>query len=840
MSDDERAPEPEPTTAPNELSAGDATDAAPPGSKSTPTPPASAATAGERAAPGQPKRDTVARVTQALSGIALDEEEAELARERAALAAEREGARATRPAAAQKPVAADEQDAPLPGPVPEAGGRRAEMAFFDRRFLADWHVRASLLVLFVLLYFVHLGSFGLWDPWEVHYGAVGWGLIERHDWITPWWGSYWVVPGESMEGEPFFSKPILLLWMMGLGIQTFGVDHLEWGIRFGTALIGVLGVIAAYLAGSAVWSRKVGVLMAFALGTSPFYAMLSRQAQTDMPFVGNLTVALAFFMMGVFGRDRNRRADKLSWGIFAAFVLAMVIPQLHTITVGQLTWRYHPADDATLGQRAVAGWEAFICYGPTQLGIYLTLMVTFVVTQLRRAQPTRGQLHLYVFYVFVALATMGKGLLGFGVPGVIIFIYLAVTREWGLLRRVELLRGPILTIVVGMPWYGAVMSLNGGFGGAWWQRFIIHDHFKRLATGVHQIDTGSFEHFIKWLGYGLFPWGSFVPAVIARALSGEGGSSRSDADRARLFLFIWFAFTFTLFTVSSTKFHHYIFPAVPALAMLAALVLDDLHEGRIDFGAWWPMYVAALVLFVLVAFDLIADPQHLKNMFTYKYDRRWDSANWDQRVVDDAGHTISFGFRFALRALTAAFALGMLALGSPRRRTAVAGGLVILCTTGVATTVWALDVYMPTISSTWSQKGIWDTYYERCTPGTPPPGTHPLKADRYCVDSVISYKLNWRGETFYTLNEVLPVDDDAAWRYFIEQNGDRCFYAILERARISAFRSAVPADQRATVWVERDDNLKFVLMSANCREPVPEGGPQQNVDETPDEGTVSN
>ncbi len=686
-----------------------------------------------------------------------------------------------------------EVDAPLPGPVLAAADRERPMIFFDKEVWDDWMIRCSVLFIFVLLYFVGLGSFGLWDPWEVHYGAVGWGLIERHDWISPWWGSYWEAEGKSMEGSYFFSKPILLLWMMGLGMQAFGFT--EFGIRFGVAVIATLGVMSVYMAGSKIWSRRAGLLMAVCLGTSPFYAMLGRQAQTDMPFVGLMTVALSLFMMGVFGKDRSRKADKVSWAVFVGVISLLVIPQLHTITVGQLQWR------------SELHWaEAFICYGPTQLGVYILMIIAFAVTQVRQQNTTRGQLYLYGFYAFVGLATMGKGLLGFGVPGVIIFLYLLLSREWGLLKRVELFRGILVTLVVGFPWYGAVMARHGGIGGAWWNRFIIHDHFKRLASGVHQIDNGSFEHFIKWLGYGLFPWGSFVPAVIARALSGQAGSTRSDGDRARMFIFIWFAVAFTLFTLSSTKFHHYIFPAVPALAMLVGLLLDDLLEGKINMRTWWPLYLSAVALFVLVGFDLMSDPQHLKNMFTYKYDRRWDHESWDGGLI------------LGLRVLFAFACAGMLLVAASNRKRLTQAGVAVLSLGGIAITGWALNVYMPAISSTWSQGPLWQTYYDTCNRGTPPPQAHPMKADRYCLDPAISYKLNWRGETFYTMNEVIPVRDDDEWNYFIEQNGEHCFYAIMERARVGGFRNAVPAASRDTVTEEHSDNIKFVLMSVNCRE----------------------
>jgi hypothetical protein len=380
-----------------------------------------------------------------------------------------------------------------------------------------------------------------------------------------------------------------------------------------------------------------------------------------------------------------------------------------------------------------------------------------------------------------------------------------------MLLRAEIPRGILVALFVGFPWYGSMFARHGGIGGAFWDRFIIHDHFKRLASGVHQIDTGSFEHFIKWLGYGLFPWGGFVPAIIARAMQPSAIAPKSDQDRARLMLFLWFATAFSLFTLSSTKFHHYIFPAVPALAMLAALVIDDLLERRINVRAWWPLWIGAAAITVLVGFDLAIDPQHLKNLFTYKYDREWGTSQWNDILIPPIRTVVLVG------------GVGMLLFAFAKKRAALVAGITVLAVNGVAFAAWTLNVYMPTISPTWSQQGLWATYYERCTQVEPPRGTHPMKTGRYCEESAIAYELNWRGETYYTMNEVLPVADDEDWDYFMEGNGDRCFYAIMERSRLGGFRNALPAPQRASVRVEHDDNIKFILASANCTPPEGEG-----------------
>ncbi|HEY0096163.1 MAG TPA: dolichyl-phosphate-mannose--protein mannosyltransferase, partial [Archangium sp.] len=62
-----------------------------------------------------------------------------------------------------------------------------------------------------LLFIPYLGAVGLWDPWETHYGEVGREMVQRRDYVYPFWENAW-----------FFSKPPLTMWMQALGMQVVG------------------------------------------------------------------------------------------------------------------------------------------------------------------------------------------------------------------------------------------------------------------------------------------------------------------------------------------------------------------------------------------------------------------------------------------------------------------------------------------------------------------------------------------------------------------------------------------------------------------------------------------
>jgi uncharacterized membrane protein YjgN (DUF898 family) len=90
---------------------------------------------------------------------------------------------------------------------------------------------------------------------------------------------------------------------------------------------------------------------------------------------------------------------------------------------------------------------------------------------------------------------------------------------------------------------------------------------------------------------------------------------------------MWAATTFTFFSFSQTKFHHYGFPAVPALAILVAIWIDRvLDEGVGKHAMAW---VAGGIVFAMVAQNLTTEPKHLVDLFVYNYDRPYPAREVD-------------------------------------------------------------------------------------------------------------------------------------------------------------------------------------------------------------------
>ena len=730
----------------------------------------------------------------------------------------------------------------------------------------EWRCRGLVIGLASLLFLTNLGAFGLWDPWETHYGAVTTHMIESHDWTSPWWGYPEVIGSEPRQGNHFFSKPIFIFWTEAMTSRVLGRG--EWSIRLPMALLAILAVFMTYLSVSRIWTRRTGLLAALVTATAPQFFMISRQAQTDMPFVATMTIALSFLALAFFA-PRQRRSDRSFWawtiGVFV-FALLNTIPQY-----GLLWLDMESATDLRAKRSAnqILIWIGLLALSAIWYGYGL-----YQDWKRQDGSPDAKQAVIdkwirrhcmMFFYIFVAQSSCAKGLLGFALPGLIILVYLIVSRTWRLLARVELIRGIALFAAVCFPWYSAMFTLHPG---AFWTRFFVHDHINRLGAGVHQIDSGTFEHFIKWLGIGMFPWAVFVPLTLVWLMR-QRIRDMSGKNQAKLFYSVWFICAFALFTISATKFHHYIFPAMPALAVLTSLFILHLVNNR-DALARFATVIGVIFLTALV-WDLHEDPQHIRNLMTYKYDRpmpedlpingeatvhkdselRWkDGVFW--RHTSDTLHSIltteAFHYENWIKIIgvLALIALGLFFFVKTRQ-----AGLVALGATASMLALWSLNFYMPSLAPHWSQKYLFDSYYDTCTRAEIPEevaeaytpwlvdmGLEDIAKDvfRYenkvvCEEDVISWLITWRGETYYSYNELQPITKEKPQflPYLEERNHGKKFYALMERNKMSGFKSKLETyskklkRQGSRGWktidswdvkVECDESKYFQMISA--------------------------
>jgi hypothetical protein len=184
-----------------------------------------------------------------------------------------------------------------------------------------------------------------------------------------------------------------------------------------------------------------------------------------------------------------------------------------------------------------------------------------------------------------ALAVLSKGLIGIVLPGAVVVLYMMVKRDFGLLRRLHLLRGGLLFFAICAPWFVAVSIANPEFP----QFFFIHEHFQRYTSTIHQ-RYQPWYYFIPILLLGILPW----LLTLFDALIAAAKRARSREFDPTLFLLIWAGFIFAFFSVSDSKLPSYILPIFPALALLIGARLAGMHGRRFA----WQLTPIALLAFI--------------------------------------------------------------------------------------------------------------------------------------------------------------------------------------------------------------------------------------------------
>jgi len=195
---------------------------------------------------------------------------------------------------------------------------------------------------------------------------------------------------------------------------------------------------------------------------------------------------------------------------------------------------------------------------------------SFIVAAGREGRRSQA-LPWYLFYLFCALATLAKGLIGMVFPAGIIFFYLLLSRRWRLLAEMRLLSGLLLFLAVAAPWFVAVSLRNPEFA----QFFFIHEHFQRFTSAVHG-RYQPFWFFVPVLLGTMLPWSFFIPGALVRAWCDR----KHEGGRAGLYLLIWTAVIFLFFSKSNSKLIPYILPIFPPLSILIGHRLSLIADGR--------------------------------------------------------------------------------------------------------------------------------------------------------------------------------------------------------------------------------------------------------------------
>lgn len=433
---------------------------------------------------------------------------------------------------------------------------------------------------------------------------------------------------------------------------------------------------------------------------------------------------------------------------------------------------------------AVVWWTMpLVCFISRQLmtdGPFVALLMLALACALRAELEEHPARWWAGAFCAVGVSLLAKGLLGF-LPFVLLPLSWLVLDGKGALAKLRRVPwwGVPLTLGLGAPWYVAMARFpeRDDEGRRFVERFFGYDHLDRLVTGVHTTTPGgTFTYFLEQGAFAMAPWILLLPL----ALRWGGG----DQKHRRLAVTMGLAslFTFALFTASATRFHHYVLPVLPGLAVLLALALDRLlTEG---FTPHRPALLLGAVLQALVWKDLWQRPRHLLDLFTYNHDRPYP----DAVLLTPVPFKVALLVALALITLAASYFLA-------RKNAQRFVSAVVAFSAAVA--LFLSWQHWPALGRHWTQRELLSTWFSRRAPAAP----------------LGAFLMNWKGETFYTRNEVVQVsarDPRREVAALALRPGPA--FVLVEHARLGMLRAALPPGQRVEVIAPETTN-KFALVS---------------------------
>ncbi len=225
--------------------------------------------------------------------------------------------------------------------------------------------------------------------------------------------------------------------------------------------------------------------------------------------------------------------------------------------------------------------------------IWLVLFVTLAMYAFLEWlwDPGHSLRYALLFYSALAGAFMCKSLVGVAFPLGIVLIFFLLTRRWPKWRALYVLPGTVLFMVLSVPWHWLAAIRNRGF----FYFFFVGEQFLRFLNKRDPPVLWSVPLFTFWalVLVWFFPWTAFLPA----ALSAKNESRDSNRRTLAILALTWAGVILVFFSLSA-RLEHYVFPALPALSLLAGSALSRIDDSKSLKWAFRGLAILGVVILV--------------------------------------------------------------------------------------------------------------------------------------------------------------------------------------------------------------------------------------------------
>jgi 4-amino-4-deoxy-L-arabinose transferase-like glycosyltransferase len=215
-----------------------------------------------------------------------------------------------------------------------------------------------------------------------------------------------------------------------------------------------------------------------------------------------------------------------------------------------------------------------------EVAVLITCTLLCLIIALKNMTRWQSQF-LFAAYFFAALAFLTKGLIGMAFPSLIGGTWIILTKRWDTLKKLHLPLGVCLFILITLPWYLLAQQANPAF----LHFFFVKQQMTRFLSTETFNNKTPFWFYLPILLVGFFPWSIFLVQAIAKPIC-LLRRSRTQHE-TELFLLLWLLIIFIFFSLPHSKMIGYIFPLLPALALLVGHDLSSSWEKAQRKTIYW-------------------------------------------------------------------------------------------------------------------------------------------------------------------------------------------------------------------------------------------------------------
>lgn len=398
---------------------------------------------------------------------------------------------------------------------------------------------------------------------------------------------------------------IILSYFVGLNLPLVGPDEARYS-QVAREMLERSDPVTPTLGGFE-WFEKPALLYWLQMVSYKIFGVSEFSARFSSAVFGLMTVLSLYFLARLTTED-NRFAE----------VLAIV----SATTAGMIVFSHAASFDIIL-----------------TLPITISLSSFFVAFHLLEEEKfEKALIALFFFYFFIGVSVLAKGLVGFVIPFMTIFLFFVLIRRRP--RKIIVASFPfgfVLSVFVAAVWYLPMYYLHG------WRfidEFIVQHHFERYMSNRY-LHPQPFWFF--WVVFPLMtiPWTPFFAVSVWKffrgALITRMAFSKID-DKLRAFAFSWMIAVLVFFSFSGSKLPGYVLPALPAATILVA---SFIYQRNFK----WIVNLAFLTAFFVIVFGLLFAEKVLEGETTKHLIRKADELGYKNAKILNL-HTISHNLEF--------------------------------------------------------------------------------------------------------------------------------------------------------------------------------------------------